>query len=179
MNAKTVSLTVLAALCLLPIACPSWGQKQASQTATSTAAAATPPIQPGHSLHGSAFDEGPRQRAKLMRGYGTVHFPITTSNPEAQRFFDQGINQLYSFFYFEAERSFRTAAMLDPDCAMAYWGLARSDHSDRRKAFLTLAQQKMAKATDRERRYIEAECIGEGLPRFDGTLSKSSLVTVP
>jgi peroxiredoxin len=116
-------------------------------------------VERGHSAHGAAFDEGPRQQARIETGVGNVHFPITTSKPEAQRFFDQGINQLYSFSYFESERSFRQAAMLDPDCAMAYWGMARADQSDRRKAFLALARAKMAKATDRERRYIEAESL--------------------
>src|SRR5579871_2793277 len=169
MKARTMSAVGLAALCLLPIAGPSWGQKQANQTATPTAAATPPPIQPGHSQHGSAFDEGPRQRAKLMRGYGTVHFLITTSDPEAQRFFDQGINQLYSFFYFEAERSFRTAAMLDPDCAMAYWGMARSENGGTRsKTFIELAQKRSAKVTDRERRYIAAEAIKNGPDKVNG-----------
>lgn len=112
----------------------------------------------GHSKHGSAFDEGPRQQAKLVSGLGSVHFPITTSNPLAQRFFDQGINYLYSFEYFEAERSFRQAVMLDPDCAMAYWGLAESNE-DRSKEFLKLAQARRSKVTDREQRYIDAKAI--------------------
>ena len=40
--------------------------------------------------------------------------------------FDQGVAQLHSFYYFESERSFRQAAKIDPDCAMAYWGMAIS-----------------------------------------------------
>ena len=78
----------------------------------------------GQSQHGEAYNEGPRQQAHLMPGMGNVHFPITTRNPLAQKFFDQGIGQLHGFFYFESERSFRQAVALDPFCATAYWGLA-------------------------------------------------------
>src|SRR6266576_3882840 len=56
----------------------------------------------GHSLHGEAFDEGPRQKASLMGGTGKVHLKITTRHPQAQAFFDQGIGQLHGFWYFEA-----------------------------------------------------------------------------
>jgi len=111
-----------------------------------------------HSMLGGAFDQGPRQAARLMKGIGNVHFPVTTSKPEAQKFFDQGINYLYSFSWFESERSFRTAAKLDPDCAMAYWGMAMAD-STRGKEFLKFAQDRESKVTDRERRYIDALAI--------------------
>ncbi len=111
-----------------------------------------------HSMLGGAFDQGPRQQARLMKGIGNVHFPVTTSKPQAQKFFDQGINYLYSFSWFESERAFRTAAMLDPDCAMAYWGMAMAD-STRGKEFLKLATARKEKVTDRERRYIDALAI--------------------
>ena len=111
-----------------------------------------------HSLLGGAFDQGPRQQSRLRKGIGNVHFPVTTSKPEAQKFFDQGINYLYSFSWFESERAFRTAAKLDPDCAMAYWGMAMAD-STRGKEFLKLAQDRESKVTDRERRYIDALAI--------------------
>lgn len=68
---------------------------------------------PGHSFHAEAFNEGPRQAAYLMQGMGNVHWKISTPNPMAQRFFDQGISQLHGFWYFEAERSFRQAASID------------------------------------------------------------------
>src|SRR5207244_2808913 len=67
----------------------------------------------GHSTHGDAFDEGPRQAAVLMQGMGAVSFPITTQSAEAQRFFDQGVAQLHGFWFYEAERSFRQAAKFD------------------------------------------------------------------
>jgi len=43
---------------------------------------------PGHSTHGEAFNEGPRQAAKLIPGCGKVSFLITTKKPEAQQFFN-------------------------------------------------------------------------------------------
>jgi tetratricopeptide (TPR) repeat protein len=49
---------------------------------------------------------------------------ITTASPDAQRYFDQGLNFLFAFNHDEAIRSFREAARLDPDCAMAWWGVA-------------------------------------------------------
>ena len=60
----------------------------------------------GHSLHGEAFDEGPRQSALLMPGTGKVEIKITSRHPQAQAFFNQGVGQLHGFWYFEAERSF-------------------------------------------------------------------------
>ncbi|HRK22236.1 MAG TPA: hypothetical protein PLX06_10520, partial [Fimbriimonadaceae bacterium] len=74
-----------------------------------------------HSHLTSAFNAGPRQQAKLLSGVGNAHFPITTKNPLVQKFFDQGLNQLYSFMYFEAERSFRQCVMLEPDNPMPFW----------------------------------------------------------
>ena len=60
---------------------------------------------------------GPRQAAVLLPGMGDVHFSITTADPLAQKFFDQGVGQLHGFWYFEAERSFRQVAALDPALA--------------------------------------------------------------
>ena len=70
---------------------------------------------PGHSQHGEAFDDGPRQRAYLMTGTRCVHLPVTSSVADVQAPFDQGVGQLHGFWYFEAERTFRQVAMLDPD----------------------------------------------------------------
>ena len=129
-----------------------------SQTPNAAAAVKTPPSQQtpsqptavaadeddpeklreGHSYHGEAFDEGPRQAAYLMPGMGNVDFRVTTKSPEAQKFFNQGLAQLHGFWYFEAERSFRQVAMLDPDCAMAYWGmcLANTNNAKRAEKFI-------------------------------------------
>jgi tetratricopeptide (TPR) repeat protein len=55
---------------------------------------------------------------------GTWKRPIAASSAEARRFFDQGLTLLYGFNRYEALRSFRKAAELDPRAAMAYWGIA-------------------------------------------------------
>ena len=92
-----------------------------------------------------------------MTGQGKIHFPVTTHKPEAQKFVNQGIAQLHSFYYFESERSFRQAAMLDPACAMAYWGMAMSNVYNPRRArgFLVEARKRDAKISHREKLYIE------------------------
>ena len=64
--------------------------------------------------------------ASLMTGYGNWHHPVSTTNEQAQAFFDQGLRQIYAFNHDEATRSFQRAADLDPKLAMAYWGVAES-----------------------------------------------------
>jgi len=124
--------------------------------------AAAPPaesaLKAGHSMHGEAFNEGPRQRAYLMPGMANVHFPVTTKVPQAQQFFDQGVSQLHGFWYFEAERSFRQVLVLDKDCAMAYWGLAmaNANNDKRAKSFIESATKLKDKASPREAKWIDA-----------------------
>src|SRR3984893_16713382 len=62
----------------------------------------------------------------LVAGLGDLHHPISTHNPEAQQFFDQGLRFIYAFNHNEAARSFQHAAELDPKLAMAYWGVAEA-----------------------------------------------------
>ncbi len=62
--------------------------------------------------------------APLLDKLGTYHHPISTKNPQAQRYFDQGLLLAYGFNHAEADRSFKEAAKLDPNCAMCHWGSA-------------------------------------------------------
>ena len=110
----------------------------------------------GHSRHGEAFDTGPREKPWVMEGIGKINFPITTKKTEVQQWFNQGIALLHSFWFFEAERTFRWALKLDPECAMCYWGLAQAAADERGPQFLKEASQRKDKVSDRERRYIEA-----------------------
>ena len=64
--------------------------------------------------------------ATLMSGLGDLRHPVSTHNPQAQEFFDQGLRLIYAFNHDEAVRSFRRAAELDPKLAMAYWGIAEA-----------------------------------------------------
>ncbi|HKD35457.1 MAG TPA: alkyl hydroperoxide reductase, partial [Pirellulales bacterium] len=113
---------------------------------------------PGHSLHGEVFDEGPRQKAYLMKGMPKIDFPVTTKSPEAQAFFNQGVGQLHGFWYFEAERSFRQVLAIDPDCVMAYWGMAMANvnNAKRAKQFIEKAAARKATVSPREKAWIEA-----------------------
>ncbi|MDE0735679.1 MAG: peroxiredoxin family protein, partial [Pirellulaceae bacterium] len=111
----------------------------------------------GHSYHGEAFNEGPRQAAYLMEGTGKVHFPVTSKKPQVQAFIEQGVGQVHGFWNFEAERSFRQAALLDPECAMAYWGMAMANagNDKRAKGFIAEAVKRKEQASEREKMYID------------------------
>jgi peroxiredoxin len=123
-------------------------------------------IAPGHSYHGEVFNEGPRQKAYLMGKTGNVRFPVTTKSKEAQVFFEQGVGQLHGFWYFEAERSFRQVILLDPDCAMAYWGMAMAnwENEKRAAAFIKNARPLLRNTSRREQLYLESviELHGSG-----------------
>ncbi len=82
-----------------------------------TGCAAPRPIPPGPAY-------GEVGRPQLFEQMGPHTRTVTTSSPEAQKFFDQGLNWLYAFNHDEAVRSFTRAAEIDPDCAMAWWGVA-------------------------------------------------------
>ena len=114
--------------------------------------------------HGNATGKA----AELHPGLGNYHHPITTKNPEAQTYFNQGLMLLYGFNHDEAGRYFRRAAELDPEAAMPYWGLALSigpNYNDtavdenRAKATHEAVQkalERAPKASAREQDYIRA-----------------------
>ncbi|MBL8175531.1 MAG: redoxin domain-containing protein [Bryobacterales bacterium] len=110
----------------------------------------------GHSHKGEEFDVGPRQKPWEMRGIGAVHFPITTQNKEVQKWFDQGVTLLHSFWDYEAERAFRWCLKLEPENAMAYWGMARATGDKRSIEFIREAAKRKQNVTARERLHIEA-----------------------
>jgi len=60
----------------------------------------------------------------LWDNLGSASYPITTRNPQAQAFFDQGLKLSYGFNHAEARRAFRMAQKLDPTCALCFWGEA-------------------------------------------------------
>jgi pimeloyl-ACP methyl ester carboxylesterase/tetratricopeptide (TPR) repeat protein len=113
----------------------------------------------------SAQEGGPI--APELTGLGTLHMPVTTSVPQAQRFFDQGLRLLYAFNHAEAIRAFREAARLDPGLAMAYWGWAIAlgpnlnapmSQENGRQAYSAIRQARAlsSRATPREQALIEA-----------------------
>jgi len=97
-----------------------------------------------------------------MNGIGNVHMQITAT-PEAQMWFDQGLNLLHDFWDYESSRAFEEAIRVDPQCAMCYWGLFRAEsyyHStmpDYASISLAKAVSLEKHASKRERLYIEAD----------------------
>ena len=138
---------------------PGGGKPTSALEATASAAEAPETGVPaGHSQHGEAFNDGPRQEAYLMTGTGKVHFTPSTSNELAAKFTLQGIGQLHGFWYFEAERSFRQVAMLDPDYAFAYWGMSMANVNNEKRArgFIEEAVERREHASPLERAMIDA-----------------------
>ena len=94
----------------------------------------------------------------LRTGIGTVHETASTSSPEAQSFYDQGLAYLHSFVWIEAIRSFHQALRADPNLAMAYLGLADAyvglhDPATARAAF-ERASSFEKKLNERERTWL-------------------------
>ena len=91
-----------------------------------------------------------------------------SSSPQARiEEVTQGVSQLHGFWYFEAERSFRQVAAIDPDCAMAYWGMAMANVNNKKRAteFIGKAVTKRANADAREQMWIDA-----ARPHFSGLI---------
>lgn len=107
-------------------------------------------------------------KAQLFENMGNHKRTISTSSPEAQEYFNQGLIWMYAFNHDEAIRSFKKASELDPECAMAEWGASLAAGPQYNHAIMTenrieIAQQAMEKAIQRienttavERALIEA-----------------------
>src|SRR4051812_21524826 len=80
----------------------------------------------------TASHDGPAAdgAAVLYKNLGSYSYRITTTSSDAQRWFDQGLRLVYAFNHHEAQRAFREAARLDPQCAMCYWGIAITEGSN-------------------------------------------------
>lgn len=142
-----------------------WSQHSAQSGLSASLMAMLMLLATGSGLSTAAVSErlpGPR-----FDDLGDLHHPITTSSKEAQRYFDQGLRLLFGFNHKEAIRSFRSAAVLDPMCAMAHWGAAYAcgphvnkpmDAEDTASAWtaLQLAVARKASASTQEQAYIAA-----------------------
>ena len=101
-----------------------------------------------------------------LSGIGNVHLKITAT-PEAQMWFDQGLNLFHDFWDYEAVRAFEQGVRADPQCAMCYWGLYQAE-TFRRSSSKHFADEALAKAVSlkghaskAERLYIEASAAHE------------------
>ncbi len=96
-----------------------------------------------------------------MSGIGNAHIAITAS-PEAQQWFDQGLNLMHDFWDYESVKAFEQSVRVDPNCAMCWWGLAQAQgfRNGSRKAYAKEALEKAVKfadhVTEPETLYIQA-----------------------
>jgi tetratricopeptide (TPR) repeat protein len=116
------------------------------------------------------MDHAQAKPATLMPGLGDLHHPVSTSNQQAQQFFDQGLRLIYAFNHDEAARSFQRAADLDPKLAIASWGVAEAvgpnynDPADDERFIaahnaIQKAVDLSANASPAERAYIQAMAL--------------------
>lgn len=99
-------------------------------------------------------------------GLGGIHRKVTTSSAAAQRYFDQGLAFLYAFNHDESIRAFQEAARLDPQCGMAWWGIATAcgpninnpevDEDHAKLAWDALANARKGRSRGAETQLIEA-----------------------
>jgi tetratricopeptide (TPR) repeat protein len=104
--------------------------------------------------------------AKLTPNLCVVKYRVSTTSPEAQAYFDQGLGYYYSYVWMEAARSFETAVKHDPNCALAWWGLSKACEKWTKAAYappLKKAQELMPQANEREQRLIKARLQEKGL----------------
>jgi hypothetical protein len=113
---------------------------------------------------GATQDEVPPEKLPVpqkLSGIGNAHIRIAAS-PEAQMWFDQGLNLFHDFWDYESVRAFEQGVRVDAQCAMCYWGLYQAE-TFRRSTAKHFAEQALAKAVSlkghvskAERLYIEA-----------------------
>ncbi|MCY3815414.1 MAG: hypothetical protein OXG59_03875 [Gammaproteobacteria bacterium] len=103
----------------------------------------------------------------MPEALGPFSHKISSDNPQAQAFFDQGLQFRYAFAKYEAVRSFREAQKADPECAICYWGEAwawgsylnvhmREREAPYAYAAISRARDLRGKASPREQAYIDA-----------------------
>ncbi|WP_326691657.1 hypothetical protein OIE63_33980 [Streptomyces sp. NBC_01795] len=86
---------------------------------------------------------------------GTHARPVTTSSPSAQMWFDRGLVWAYAFHHEEALSCFEEAAAADPDCAMAYWGIAFVLGPNYNKPWDSFDDEDLARTVERAHRAVE------------------------
>ena len=95
----------------------------------------------------------------VRRGIGNSHEAVTTKSPEAQAFYDQGLNYLESYVWIEASRSFHQALRHDPKLALAYLGLSYVgsglENAEAARLFFTKAKALAEGVSERERWRLE------------------------
>jgi tetratricopeptide (TPR) repeat protein len=151
---------------VMPVSTPETNQ---GPTATPASAKPSPAIASPQPTETATADPAPDiiPGATLLQGLGDYHFPISSNNLEARKWFDQGLMLYYGFNHDAAERSFMKATEIDIDCAMCWWGAALTlgphvnsgmDPANNANAWTRVqkAQTLSSKATPREQSFIKA-----------------------
>jgi len=132
------------------------------------AALAASPLSAQSDMHMGHSDTAAPKTPMILDGYGGGGFPITTSNPRAQAYFDNGMQLAHAFAHKAATEAMEEAVRLDPHCAMCLWGQAwasgptinfgKSEDEVAKLAELADKAADLAKVhgTDRERELIHA-----------------------
>jgi len=103
-----------------------------------------------------------------LTGIGNLHFPVSSKNPETQAWFDQGMNLVFDFWDYEANRAFEQAIRTDPNCAICHWALSESlgIHNQEVQGYahdeLVKAVALRSRADKREKMYIDAAQASAG-----------------
>jgi len=107
-------------------------------------------------------------RAVVADELCALHYPTATRSPECQRLFDQGLAHFYSYSWMESARAFETATQVDPECALAWWGLSRAlekwpgRDAEHRRA-LEKAGDLLPRTHHREAQLIRSRLVEHGL----------------
>jgi tetratricopeptide (TPR) repeat protein len=107
-----------------------------------------------------------------LSGIGNAHIGITAT-PEAQMWFDQGLNLLHDFWDYESLRAFEQSVRVDPQCAMCYWGIYHAEtfaHSNSKfyaNQALIKAVSLKGHASKAERLYIEATAAADAAEKSE------------
>jgi len=122
---------------------------------------------------------------RKMTGIGNLHLAISSTKPEAQTWFDQGLNLLHDYWDYESSRAFEQSVRVDPDCAICYWGLYEAlsfyhgNEMGYAPAALARAGELKDRANDRERRYIEATVAAQTDRKKAGELWRAVVKDYP
>jgi len=122
---------------------------------------------------------------RRMTGIGNLHLAISSKKPEAQTWFDQGLNLVHDYWDYESSRAFEQSVRVDPDCAICYWGLYEAlsfyhgNEMGYAPAALARAGELKDRANDRERRYIEATVTAQTDRKKAGELWRAIVKDYP
>src|SRR5262245_8041528 len=104
--------------------------------------------------------------AKIFSNLCLYRYRVSTDSAECQAYVDQALGFYYSYVWMEAARSFETATKHDPNCAMAWWGVARACEKwgkGDQMAALRKAKELMPRADQREQKLILARVQEKGM----------------